>query len=433
MAVRAEKLGGSLAFRRARLGGVRIEVRIPLPIRMAAEYRGDPCPPTWSRHEQRSHRRRHAPPIDIVLIDDHAIVRHGLRAILEREPDLRVVGEAATTEAALAVVSAVRPQIVLLDLKLSAGSDTEGLDCARRWSADNPELGVLVLTTFIDDHLVLAAIHNGARGYVVKDVDTSALIRAIRDISRGGSAFDARSAAAMVRGIHAGSGEADKKLTAREQEVLELLSRGMSNVEIGKKLFISDTTVKFHVGQHPAQARRFPARRSRPSGRQDGVDLTSSRLEKCSTAVEDQPAAVIFVDRKVPARACSPQARRSSLVDGADVAVGDGGFPFIGNGDDDPAGGDPKCFVHGLLTMPGFEMFQQVNQQHNIDTAVRPGDSRGVGDECFDGDAQPVGDRSTAIAWCRERCPRRSRSGLAAWPGTATESRSRRRFPAPKP
>ncbi|TKV61996.1 response regulator transcription factor [Nakamurella flava] len=186
--------------------------------------------------------------IDIVLIDDHAIVRHGLRSILEREPDFRVVGEASSIESARAVVNEVRPAIVVLDLKLSTGSDTEGLDLCATLVADHPGLGVLVLTTFIDDHLVMAAIQNGARGYVVKDVDTSALIRAIRDISRGGSAFDARSAAAMVRGIHAAPVETESKLTAREQEVLELMARGMSNVEIGRKLFISDTTVKFHVG-----------------------------------------------------------------------------------------------------------------------------------------------------------------------------------------
>lgn len=187
-------------------------------------------------------------PIDIVLVDDHAIVRQGLRAILEREGDLRVVGEAANTATAIAIVNQVRPQIVLLDLKLSAASDTEGLDLCAALVAGHPDLGVLVLTTFLDDHLVLAAIHNGARGYVVKDVDTSALLRAIRDIFHGGSAFDAGSAAAMVRGIHAGPVESDKKLTAREQEVLGLLARGLSNVQIGKKLFISDTTVKFHVG-----------------------------------------------------------------------------------------------------------------------------------------------------------------------------------------
>ena len=92
--------------------------------------------------------------IDIVLIDDHAIVRQGLRAVLERADDIRVVGEAATTDATLAIVGEARPQIVLLDLKLSSGSHTEGLDLCSALMAGHPELGVLVLTTFVDDHLV---------------------------------------------------------------------------------------------------------------------------------------------------------------------------------------------------------------------------------------------------------------------------------------
>ena len=186
--------------------------------------------------------------IRLALVDDHAILRQGLRSLLEREDDLVVVGEASSEPEAVTMVAATLPDVVLVDLKLSAGSDFEGLSLCTKLSGAHPDLGLLVLTTFLDEDLVVRAVHAGARGYVVKDVDTSALIRAIRDISRGGSAFDARSAAAMVRGLHAGPVDADKKLTSREQEVLELLSRGMSNVQIGKKLFISDTTVKFHVG-----------------------------------------------------------------------------------------------------------------------------------------------------------------------------------------
>ncbi len=186
--------------------------------------------------------------VRIMLVDDHAIVRQGLRSILERERDLIVVAEASTPDEALTVIGRSAPHIVLLDLKLSTASDTEGLDLCAELTSRHPDIGVLVLTTFLDEQLVLKAIRAGARGYVLKDVDTSGLVRAIRDISRGESAFDARSAAAMVRGLNTPDPEESQQLTAREREVLRLLARGLSNRDIGVKLYISETTAKFHVG-----------------------------------------------------------------------------------------------------------------------------------------------------------------------------------------
>ncbi|MCD5350304.1 MadR family response regulator transcription factor [Kineosporia mesophila] len=185
--------------------------------------------------------------IGIVLVDGHASVRQGLRAVLEREDDLRVVGESASAAGVLAVVEQSRPDVVLLDLKLSASSDTEGLAVCAALTTRFPGLGVLVLTTLLDDRLVLAAIQHGARGYVVKDVDTSELMRAVRAVGRGDSALDARSAAAMVRSLSPGADQGRPRLTERETEVLRLLARGCSNRAIGNRLFISETTVKFHV------------------------------------------------------------------------------------------------------------------------------------------------------------------------------------------
>ncbi|MFE9096787.1 response regulator [Streptomyces sp. NPDC007264] len=182
----------------------------------------------------------------IVLVDDHAIVRHGLRSILDRESDLEVVGEASTAAEAEAVVDRLRPAIVLLDLKLSTGADTEGLDLCARLTRRDPGLAVLVLTTFLDDSLVVAAIQHGARGYVVKDVDTTELLRAIRAVARNESAFDSHAAAAMVRSMRV-QPEQQPRFTEREVEVLQLLARGLSNRDIGGELYISETTVKFHV------------------------------------------------------------------------------------------------------------------------------------------------------------------------------------------
>nr|WP_304049594.1 response regulator transcription factor [Jatrophihabitans endophyticus] len=185
--------------------------------------------------------------IELVLVDDHAVVRQGLRSVLEREPDLRVVGEAATPEAAMEVVESTKPALVLLDLKLSGAPGLAGLDLCEALVHAHPQLAVLVLTTTLDDSIVAAALRRGARGYVVKEVDTSELVRAIRTVHAGQNAFDPKSASAMVRGLSANPSEGPQALTAREREVLRLLARGMSNGQIGKALFISHTTAKFHV------------------------------------------------------------------------------------------------------------------------------------------------------------------------------------------
>ncbi|QUH04106.1 response regulator transcription factor [Saccharopolyspora erythraea] len=184
-------------------------------------------------------------PVRIVIVDDHSIVRQGLRSLLERQPDLEVVGEGATADEAVAVVARTSPSVVLLDLKLSSGEDSEGLTLCERLTGEHDGLGVLVLTTFLDDKLVVEAVRRGARGYVVKDVDTTELVRAIRAVARGESAFDSRSAAAMVHSMNNRSSEPE--LTERELGVLRLLAAGSSNRQIGGQLYISETTAKFHV------------------------------------------------------------------------------------------------------------------------------------------------------------------------------------------
>jgi DNA-binding NarL/FixJ family response regulator len=188
-------------------------------------------------------------PIRLVIVDDHAIVRQGLRSILEREPDIEVVGEASTAADALDLVALARPHIVLLDLKLSAGSDVTGLALCGELTARTPAPGVLVVTTFLDERLVLEAIQRGARGYVLKDVDAVALVAAIRAVRRGESAFDSHSAAMVVRSLAAPAppSPSSPDLTSREREVLALLARGLSNEAIGRELYISATTAKFHV------------------------------------------------------------------------------------------------------------------------------------------------------------------------------------------
>ena len=185
--------------------------------------------------------------VRLVIVDDHAIIRQGLRTMLEREDDMLVVAEAATPQEARVAVREHRPDVVLLDLKLGEDEDA-GLSVCRQLTADDPAVRCLVLTTFLNERLIVAALRSGAKGYVLKDVDADALVRAIRAVRAGESAFDSHAAAVVVRSISGDRpDEGAVSFTARESEVVRLLANGLSNRQIGQTLFISETTVKFHV------------------------------------------------------------------------------------------------------------------------------------------------------------------------------------------
>ncbi|GAC56832.1 putative two-component response regulator [Gordonia hirsuta DSM 44140 = NBRC 16056] len=184
--------------------------------------------------------------IRTVLVDDHALLREGLRALLERQDGIAVVGEAGTYEAALAEVAHTRPDVVVVDLKLSVGTDYAGMRLIEELRRSVPTCAVLVLTTFLDDDLVVRAVRAGARGYVVKDVDTTELVRAIRALAAGGSAFDPRSSTIVMKAM-AGERTTSDELTDREREIIQLLAHGMSNGQIGARLYIAESTVKFHI------------------------------------------------------------------------------------------------------------------------------------------------------------------------------------------
>ncbi|MEE4022563.1 response regulator transcription factor [Gordonia sp. PKS22-38] len=206
--------------------------------------------------------------IRTMLVDDHALLREGMRSLLDRETVVEVVGEAASMDTALAEVNRCRPDVVVVDLKLSAGADYEGLRLVAELARRHPGVATLVLTTFLDEDLVVRAVKAGARGYVVKDVDTTELVRAIQAVSGGGSAFDPRSAEIVLRTV-SGEGDAPEALTEREREILRLLAEGLSNKRIGQTLYISESTVKFHI--------RNIIRKLGVSKRTDAVYIASKR------------------------------------------------------------------------------------------------------------------------------------------------------------
>lgn len=195
----------------------------------------------------------------LALVDDHHVVRRGLRSYFESFADVRVVGEAASGEEALAQLQAWRPDVLVMDLLLPGGMD--GLQATQKARALAPPTQVVVLTAHTDDARVLAALRAGAIGYVRKDAEPETLLAVVRAAARGQSMLDPAIAAAVLQDL---ANQADE-LTEREQEVLRLLAHGRTNREIAEVLVVSDETVKTHVGNilaklhlaHRAQAMAY--------------------------------------------------------------------------------------------------------------------------------------------------------------------------------
>ena len=186
------------------------------------------------------------PPARVVIVDDHVLLRQGLRALLQTEPSVVVLGEAGTTADALTAVARCRPDVVILDVRLVNGV-LRGVELCRRLITAHPTTRVVVLTTELTESVLLSALRAGASGVLLKDNDFAALVRAIQDVRAGRNAFDSRTAALAARLVRRSGGGDVPRLTEREVDILGLMARGLSNRTISGRLFISETTVKFHV------------------------------------------------------------------------------------------------------------------------------------------------------------------------------------------
>jgi DNA-binding NarL/FixJ family response regulator len=186
--------------------------------------------------------------IRVLIADDHPVFRDGLRGLIERAPDLELVGEAETGAEAVALAAERHPDIVLMDLRMP---EMSGIEATRRIVAADPSIGVLILTMSEDDDSLFAAMRAGARGYIPKDADAEELLRAIRAADVGETIFGPSITTRMPSLFAAGGGgrsaAAFPDLTERELEILELIAAGCSNAQIGKRLGIAPKTVRNHV------------------------------------------------------------------------------------------------------------------------------------------------------------------------------------------
>ncbi|HEV8419848.1 MAG TPA: response regulator transcription factor [Actinomycetota bacterium] len=192
--------------------------------------------------------------IRVLIADDHPVVRHGLRAFLQLQEDLDIVGEAGDGVEAVARVKELRPDVVLLDLVMP---NLDGIDAIRQIRQVSSSTKIIVLTTFADDEKVFPAVRAGAAGYLLKDVEPRELVEAIRTVNRGQGLLHPSIASKLMHEFAGGHERADalEALTDREMDVLRLIAQGKSNREIAREFVLSEKTVKTHVSNILAKLR----------------------------------------------------------------------------------------------------------------------------------------------------------------------------------
>ncbi|MDT0386151.1 response regulator transcription factor [Streptomyces dubilierae] len=191
-------------------------------------------------------------PIKVFLLDDHEVVRRGVHDLLDDEPDITVVGDAATVEQALVRVPALRPDVAVLDVRLPDG---DGVTVCRELRSKMPDLACLMLTSFDDEEALLDSIMAGAAGYVLKQIQGSDLVSAVRTVARGQSLLDASATSRLMARLRSGGQQPAEEsetlpgLTDREREILELIGEGLTNRQIGQRLYLAEKTVKNHISR----------------------------------------------------------------------------------------------------------------------------------------------------------------------------------------